>query len=345
MIDRKNDFFGPYMVQADQCVTYVLEEQGTLFGMVTFVISDMYLDGKVRPVIFARDLRIAPHRDAIRGWTQHFIPIMDELFHHFGCKHLFAIINSADVRALNAFIRPRPSRRDLPTYHLYRRFNLISLHGRFPWTSPPLPHLKIVRADESMLDALSYYVSQKSKQRDLSTVWDQTSFLNKIDRFGSLSLGHFLVAKDLDDNIVGCVAPWSSYQIQEYFPIDYGLQAHNFRQFLKFGKILGWTRPIAKPIHRLDSPASFSFLYLNFLFADHHDILEALMWRAYDDAQPFEFLMYTQTRSELMYRRPPQWISAKWPFGLYYVQKPGTSLPTFIHPRNERPAEIDPFNV
>ncbi|MNL23980.1 hypothetical protein D3C87_1453980 [compost metagenome] len=125
--------------------------------------------------------------------------------------------------------------------------------------------------------------------------------------------------------------------------MKYSLRAHNFRQFLKFGKLLGWTRTLTKPYSRLKIEASLNFKYLSFLFADNEDIFESLLWRAYEDAEENEFLVYTQTRSEYVYRRPLSWIAAKLPFGIYYLNPPDRTPPDFLNPTNERPIELEPF--
>lgn len=342
-IDRNGDFFAPYDIQAEQHLTYVLKEDEKLEGMASFLVRDVLLDNKVQTVAFGRDLRISTNRRAVMEWAQHFLPVMEEVFQTFDCKYLFSILSMGEVQALNAFVRPRTMKRRLPHYYLYRRFNMISVHGRLPWASNPLPKLKIRHGSSSNLDALIYYIVQKSQQRDLATVWDTQSFHDKLARWKGLKLEDFLIAFDRDDNIVGCVAPWSAGGLEDFIPMLYSLPAHNFRQFLKFGKMLGWTRTLTKPYSRLKIEASLNFKYLNFLFADNGDIFESLLWKAFDDAQENEFLVYNQMRSEYIYRRPRTWISAKMPFAVYLLHPPEAPLPGFLHPTNEKPLEIEPF--
>ncbi|QDK37438.1 hypothetical protein [Bdellovibrio sp. NC01] len=342
-IDRNNDFFMPYDIQSDQHITYVLKEEDKPEGMASFVLRDVLLDDKVQPVAFGRDLRITSNRKAVIEWSQHFLPVMTEVFQTFGTKYLFSILSMGEVQALNAFVRPRTLKRPLPQYHLFRRFNMISVHGRLPWASNPLPKMRIRHGNENNVDALIYYICQKSRDKDLATVWDAQSFRDKLDRWKGLKLEDFLIAFDKDENIVGCVAPWSSGGLQDFIPMQYGLRAHNFRQFLKFGKMLGWTRTLTKPFSRLKVEASLNFKYLSFLHADNGDIFESLLWKAFDDAEENEFLVYNQMRSEYIYRRPRTWISAKMPFGVYLLQPPDSEPPAFLHPSNEKSIEIEPF--
>lgn len=107
--------------------------------------------------------------------------------------------------------------------------------------------------------------------------------------------------------------------------------------------MLGWTRTLTKPYSRLKIEAGLNFKYMNFLLADNGDIFESLLWKAFDEAQENEFLVYNQTRSEYIYRRPPNWISAKMPFGVYLLMRPDQEPPSFLHPANEKAVEMEPF--
>lgn len=343
-IDRNENFFAPYSIQSDRYLTYKLsDDENKIEGAASFIVRDVFLENKTQPVVFGRDLRISSNRRAILEWSQHFLPVMEEVFRTFDCKYMFTSLSMSEVQALNAFVRPRSMKRPLPHYYLFRRFNIVSVHGRFPWAKNPLPHLRIRRGSLSNVEALINYIVQKSKQKDLATVWDPKSFFEKLERWKGLKLEDFIIAFDKNDNVVGCAAPWSSGGVQDFIPLEYSLRAHNFRQFLKFGKLLGWTRTLTKPISRLKVEASFNFKYLNFLFADNGDIFESLLWKAYDEAQENEFIVYNQQRAEYIYRRPLDWISAKMPFGLYLLLPPDQEPPEFLHPSNEKPIEIEPF--
>lgn len=342
-IDRDGDFFAPYAIQSDRYLTYQLKDEDKIEGIASFVMRDVQLDGQVVPVAFGRDLRISSNRRAIMGWSQHFLPLMEEISKTFGSRHLFSVLSMSEVQAMNAFVRPRTMKRPLPHYYLYRRFNMVSVHGRLPWAKNPLPRLRIRRGNPHNVDALIGYLCKKSAQKDLSTVWDADSFHDKLERWKGLDLSDFHIAFDSKENIVGCVAPWSAGGLQDFIPMEYSMRAHNFRQFLKFGKMLGWTRTLTKPYSRLKIEAGLNFKYLNFLHAENGDIFESLIWKAFDDAREDEFLLYNQVRSEYIYRRPFNWISSKMPFGIYLLQPPDREPPSFLHPSNDRPVEVEPF--
>ncbi len=346
-VDRGTDFFKPYKLQSDRFVNYVIrdEENQKIEGHAAFVIKNVWLQDEVVPVAFGRDLRISSNRKAVLSWGQHFLPVMDEIERNYQTQYFFSILNLAEARALNAFVRPRHMKRPLPRYFLYRRFNLVTLHGQFPFAKGPLNSIRVRRGNFRNKEALMYYLTRRAQQKDLATAWDRQSFEEKLRQWEGLNVEDFLIAFDSSDNIVGCVAPWSSRRIQEYIPLHYSLVAHNFRQFLKFGKILGWTRNLTKPASRLKIEAPLNFRYLCFLNAENEDIFETLLYAAYAESDANEFLVYTQMRSELHLRRPRSWIGANIPHGLYCLLPPDRPIPEFLHPSNDRHVELESFFV
>jgi len=343
-VDRRGDFFAPYAAESDRFRTYLLkDDQEQLQGMASFIIKDVLIDGKISTVAFGRDLRISNNRRAIIEWADHFVPTLQDITNTYGAQYFFSALNMTETSALNAFVRPRNLKRVLPRYFHYRHFNLVTVHGRFPWARNPLPQLQIRHGSSNNADALIYYLTQKNIERNLATYWDSYSFFKQLQRWRGLKIEDFLVAFDAQNNIVGCCAPWSADGIQEFVPLDYSLKAHNFRQFLKFGKLLGWTRPLTKPSYRLQLEEHLQFQYLTHLFADNEDIFESLLWAAFERARSRDFLVYTQPRQDLIYKRPLSWVCAKIPHGLYCMVPPDQNSPEFLSPSNEAPISFEGF--
>ncbi|MBK7961079.1 MAG: hypothetical protein IPK04_07625 [Bdellovibrionales bacterium] len=346
-IERPRSFFSPYIIQSDRYCTFILEENDSseILGCVSFVIQDVMLGDKKQTVAIGRDLRIAQNRKAILGWGELFLPLIQELKDHHHVDHLFSTLNMSETKALNTFVRPRQIKRPFPRYHLYRRFNLITLHGRWPWARSPLPSVRIIRASSSREEELMYYMLQKTTKMDLLPWFDRKTILAQFDRWQDLKLSDFLVAVDPHDNIVGCLAPWRSHQVQSLIPYNYDLRAHNFRQFLKFGNLWGWTRPLTKPVNRLKLETSLQMTYLNFVLSDHPDIFETLLDAAFDSAGPNDFLVYLQMRDQIHLRPPLHWITAKIPYGLYCLIPPESPTPEFLEPSNDHSVYLEPFFV
>lgn len=341
-LDRCEDYFGPYKVQSDLYRTYMLRnEKNEIQAAASFVMRDVFQDGKKQRVALATDLRVAPNRRATLEWSQHFLPVMKAVEKEFQVSQFFSSINMTEHTGLNLFVRPRTMRRPLPRYYLYRKFNLVSLHGQLPWAPKPLPHVKIRPGSPQNLDALLAYILKRSHFRPFASVWDLESLQNKVKRLRDFDFSNFLVAFDSRDNVIGCVAPWRPVGMQDWIPRSYSLRAHNFRQFLKFGQLLGWTRKLSKPIRSTGFESPLKFQYLTHLFVDNEDIFESLLTVAYENAKADEFLLYTQVEQDIRILPPETWISAKIPHSLYAVLLPDQAPPPFLHPSLSQNPEIE----
>jgi hypothetical protein len=341
-VDRREDYFGPYKIQSDLFRTYVLrDEKQKIQAAASFIFHNTFQDGKLQRICYATDLRVAPNRRAILEWSQHFLPVMKAVAEDFQVSHFFSVINLTEPSGLNLFIRPRTMKRPLPRYYLYRKFNLVSLHGQFPWAPRPLPHVRIRPGSPQNIDALLAYILKRSYFRSFASVWDLESLQNKIKRLPHFELSQFLVAFDSEDNVIGCLAPWRPSGTQDWIPRSYSLRAHNFRQFLKFGRIFGWTRTLSKPIRSTGYETPLKFRYLTNLHVDNEDIFESLLSVAYENARADEFLLYAQVEQDFRTLPPQHWISAKIPQALYAVVPPGEESPSYLHPSISQNPEIE----
>jgi hypothetical protein len=341
-VDRRADYFGPYRLHSEQFQTYILRDRSSkIQAAASFVFRDVIQDGVIQKIALATDLRVSPQRNAILQWSQHFLPVMEKVAQDFKVSQFFSVINLTEPSGLNLFVRPRTMKRPLPRYYLYRKFSLTTLHGQFPWAASPLPHVKIRKANEQNLEALLAYILKRSKFRPFAGVWDLESLKNRIARMPGFQLSDFLIAFDSNENVIGCVAPWRPEGIQDWIPRSYSLRAHNFRQFLKFGKVLGWTRTLSKPIRSTGLEAPLKFKYLTHIHVDNEDIFESLLGAAFDGAASDEFLVYAQVDQDIRLLPPPNWITTQIPHALYSVIPPSQDPPGFLHPSISLNPEIE----
>lgn len=336
-LDRGRDFFKYYTIQTDQFVTYILrdEKDNAIAGLVSFMIEVVQIDGKTVRIAWSRDLRISPDRKAILSWSEHTKDVFAEIRKIFSVDYFMTSLNMNEVVALNTFIRPRIQRRFMPRYFLYRKFDLVSLHGQFPFTRPPNSKLKIRRGNPNQADLYLSYLLKKNQDYAFSLYTNKENFLEMMDRWSSLSWEDFFIAFDAKDNIVGMMSSWSSAGVQDFIPLRYSLRAHNFRQFLKFGKLFQWSRTLTKPYHRIKIEASLNFRSLNHIYVDHPDVFHSLLWKAFDEARDNEFLVYARDRKSIHLKPPLGWISAEQTYGVYCTALPDEETPPFLHPSHE----------
>lgn len=345
-IDRNRDFFAPYRLQSDEFRTYLLkDEESSIQAAASILVREAVTNGKVLKIATASDLRVRPNRKAILQWSHHFLPVLRKEMEEHNLSSIFSVINLSDPTALNTFIRPRTMKRPMPRYYLYRKFRMVSLHGRYPWAKAPLASVKIRQGSPANADALATYIIRRSGFRPFSSVWDIPSFEKKIDRLTGMKLSDFLIAFDSDENIIGCVAPWSPSGIQDLIPLSYSLRAHNFRQFLKFLWLFGMTRRLAKPVVSTNEESKLQFRYLTNVFADNEDVFEGLIYTAFENMTAQEFLLYAHTEQDYRLLPPLSWISASLPYALYAVSLPEKEMPSFLDPSISLNPEIEAYSV
>jgi len=345
-LDRLVDYFGPYKLHSDHFQTYVLKDKlNKIQATATFVFRDVMQDGKVERIALATDLRVAPNRNAMLQWSGHILPVMEKIALEENVTQFFSMINLTEPAGINLFVKPRALKRPMPRSYLYRRFNLTTIHGKFPWAPQPLPHVKIRRGTEQNLEALLAYILKRSAHKTFRSVWNLESLQAKVAHIPGMKLADFLIAYDSHENIIGCMAPWSYKGIQDWIPRSYTLRAHNFRQFLKFGNVLGWTRKLSKPIRSTGLEAPLKFQYLTHLHVDNEDIFECLIHSAYQNASEDEFLCYAQPQQDLRIQPPESWITSQIPHAMYTMIAPHKDPPGYLHPSINLDPEIEAYLI
>lgn len=340
-LDRGKDFFKYYGLQSDQYLTYILKEKDKIIGVVSFVIDNIVIEGKPTTIAWARDLRISNDRTAILGWASHIQPVFEEIKKTFNVQYFFSTLNLSEEQALNTFIRPRSQKRSLPKYHLYRKFQVVTAHGFYPWARQSWPQLKIRRGSEKNQEAILDYIVEKSKNYAFCSATDKVTLNEKLERWIGFDWSDFFVAYDNADNIVGVMCSWSSAGIQDFIPLRYSFRAHNFRQYLKFMHMMGWTRTLTKPYHRIKIEASLNFRSLNYIRVDHPDVFSSLLASSYHEARENEFLLYLRDRQNIHLKAPRGWISAEQTYGLYCPVLSKEPTPDFLHPKFDGLADIE----
>lgn len=341
---RPQGFFKPYGLHSDDSKTYILrDDSGEIQALATFAFRRVLLGDRIRKIAWATDLRVSPQRRALLEWSQNFLPVIRSIYQEHAIETIFSVINRADPAIQNTFLRPRSPKRTWPRYHLYRKFDLVSLHGRFPWAKGKLPFVRVVRADHSMKADLLSYLQNRSQYRPFASIWDLESFDDRLKRIPGLRLEDFFIAYDSKDQIIGCLGSWNGEAIQEFRPLSYSLRAHNFRQFLKFGRYLGWTRPLTKPVRSTGFEAPLKFRYLIYPFATNEDVFESLLSTAFENSNPGEFLLYARPEQDFRRNPPPGWVAGSLPYSLYALVPPEMPTPDFLDPRNKENPEIEAY--
>ena len=297
--ERKESFFNYYRLQSDDSSTYILRNKmGNIEATASLVFREGVIDGQIQSIGYATDLRVLPTRGAIFGWSEHFLPVMEAERLARNCKYIFSVVSDSQQQAYNAFIRPRSVRRVMPRYHLFRKFQLISLHGLWPFHTAPLKGIVVRHASNADLEKLSEYIYFQSSRRPLHFFPTPEAFEHNLERWKGLNLQDFLIAFDRTERIIGCVAPWSPSSVQKITVRGYDANTKNLQDILRLLSVFKVAHPLAK------EGTELHLKHLTHLQADNPDILYSLLYHAYRESNPTDILLYPHFEGEL-HTNPP----------------------------------------
>ena len=328
-VRRQDNFFSFYNRLGYPFRSVVLEQikkqekgsaQPEVLGTATFIFQRRYLKTFEIKIAFACDLRISSQRQAILNWSQHFTPQLENLKTGDQVEHVLTSINLSDLQLVNTFLRPRIRRGQRPLYELITKFNLVSIHGFYPFKLDLNKNITASRAQNVDRPQLIKYLRKKFLEFDLVP----SEYMNDFEKTIQSSLlymwNQFIIAKDLDGEIVGCVYPLASTLLQDYFPQNYTSQANNFRQFLKLASLLRFGRKLTKPFSSTQKDETLNFRLLHFFFFDHPEVMKVLLNAAYEDSRQNEFLVYAYQDNQFSYRPPKGSIEVSFPYALYEIK-------------------------
>ena len=320
---RQVDFFSLFHRLKKPFKTYLLEKESTeILGTASFILDEHEIQGQKKSIAYACDLRISSQRQAILNWAQHFLPLLQKVKTENNVNHFLTSLNLTENQVINAFLRPKSRKQVRPVYELVQKYNLITIHGFYPLKFKKNKYVEINFLDKSEKAELTAYIKNKLVNLDLVDSNVQNNFEKYISDSLLYSWGQFLIARNSEKQIVGCVYPLSSSLLQDYFPQNYNSQANNFRQFLKMSSLLGFSRKLTKPFSRTNKQQSLNFKMLHFFFFDHPDVMNNLIDKAYSESKNNEFLVYAHQPENFQMRAPRGTIHTEIPYALYEIHEP-----------------------
>lgn len=340
-ISREQQFFSFYQRLGLPYKTYILEDDKEILGTASFLMRELKFNDHTIKVAQACDLRIANNRKAILSWSKFFQPILEEIRAKEHCDSFITSINHTETQAMNAFIRPKVRRKEQPSYTLSRKYNLVSIHGHYPWQPALNPNITVRPYNSSDKEPLIEFISGHLKNYCFVPAALTENVADYIHRSLLYSWSQFLIAFSNEGKIIGCVQPISSSLLQDYLPQDYDPRATNFRQFLKLAQLLRWGRRLTRPFSSSHEQQALHFRMLHFFIFDHAEVQKSLLHAAFDSSKQNEFLVYAFEKSDFSKRPPKGSIFAETPYGLYNIETSDRETLYDLSLNNTTPAWLD----
>lgn len=336
-VHRLGYFSDLYRSQTKNFVTYMLlNENEEIEAIASLLFKKGFIKGVEQNIGYATDLRVANSRKAVLNWSQYFLPVIEQERAVHNCNYIFTVIAQGQRQAYNAFIHPRTFRRNMPRYYLYRKFNVVGLHGWLPFSPQPLASLDCKKAAPDDFPRMAEYMATTARQQGLAFHDTPTDFLRNIEKNKNLD---YWITLSSDGRIVGCMALWPLDFLQKYFAENLSPQATTAVDSLRFFSWLGMTRKLFGRDRKLN------IRFLSQIHIDNPDVFNSMLKKIFSSLPRREFLVYPNFQGDLLTRPARTFITSSISCGLYCILAPYDPVPDFLKGGNlEAPPEIElPF--
>ena len=330
---RPHSFFDQYKLTTDDFVTYFLRnDKGEIHAMTSILFKKAYINHQKQTIGYVTDLRVPSPLSTTFNWTKKILSTIGKARQERACHYLFSDLDQSKNRAYDRLWRSQDQDEWVPRYHLFRKFFLVAIYGRSFFFHKPLRSIRIEYAREKDITSICSYLQEKSVGRPLRYSMEPEKLRRRCKLWPDFSIHNFLVARNSQGKVIGCMAPWDNSHLQKVVPIRYhakSFQVYSTSKTLSFFSI---TRPLPNEQETLKAR------YITHGAYDNPDIFYSLLVRAYEDCKNKEILIYPNYVGDYMTRPPRSFISFKIPHGFYCLLDKDTKPVRHLHPNPFKPA-------
>ena len=332
-LERPHSFFDHYKLTTDDYVTFMLRDnKDEIQAMASILFKKAYINAQEQTVGYVTDLRVSKSRKATLTWGKEFVPAFLKEREERNCQYVFSELEQYENIAYNTLLRRRNRSTRMPRYHLFRKFFLIAIYGRSLFADPPLEGIRIEYGRTEDAEAIARYLREKSVRRPLRYNFSSEELERRCRNWPNFSLQNFIIARNNEDKIIGCMAPWNNRDVQRIIPRKYREKSFTYFSTSNTLAPLGITRPFPK------TGDPFPLKHITHCAFDNADIFYSLIYKAYDDCKNREVLVYPNYYGDFAGRPPVSFMHIKIPYGFYSVLDNEAKLPTYLHPNPFEPS-------
>ncbi len=326
-VTRPNSFFDQYKLTTDDHQTFLLrDDDQKIQAMASILFRKGYVNAQEQTVGYVTDLRVSGSRKATLSWGKEFVPVMESEIDKRNCQFIFSDLEQYESKAYNTLLRRRSRLSRMPRYHLFRKFNIIVIYGKAFFADPLLRSIKIDYGRTEDAEAISRYLMEKSVRRPLRFNLSVEELERRCREWPNFSIQNFIVARNQDGKIIGCMAPWNNRDVQRVIADKYH---HKSFQVYSTSRTLSALR-LARPLPKPGDP--FKVKHITHAAYDNPDIFNSLLTRAFDDCSNQELLIYPNYYGDYATRPPASFVHVKIPYGFYTLLENQKTLPRYLHP-------------
>lgn len=221
LYDRSPNYFELLKLQRGKPFVFILKSKnGTTQGVATFIIKEHFIESKLEKVLYVCDMRTTPdiEEETKRQWKESYTEFMSkmEFIKEFeGIRYCYGALILNNKRAVKAFTK-KNNQFIFKELAAYQALNIFGKKPKlFQKNSLDENQFKAQKAKTSDLDSLWSFLEKQNRKKlfgdfiskEESEGDDDFSF--RLKNWPGFSLSNFILIKDKDGQIRGCVCPWS----------------------------------------------------------------------------------------------------------------------------------------
>ena len=322
-----------YRLTSKDFLTWFLRDnENQIQAMVSVLFKKAYINHQEQSIGCVTDLRVSSSHGDRLLLVEKMVPAIEKAKLERGCQYLFSDLEQYENNIYNRLLRERNRSQILHRYHLFRKFSLVFIYGRKFLYHKPLESIKIEYAQNKDIEPLCHYLQEKSVRRPLRYSIEPDELERRCNTWPGFSIHHFLIARNSQGRIIGCMAPWNNSQVQKMVPQHYHKKSFQIYSTSRTLSFLSITRSLPK------EQQAFKIKCITHGAYDNPDIFYSLLTRAYNDCKEKELLVYPNYAGDYATKPPLSLFSMEIPYGFYCLLDADTRLPSYLRPNPFHPA-------
>lgn len=319
-VERDPDFFALYGIQQAESETHAAEVEGRLEGLGTLLFRPGWVEGELRPVSYAGDLRLSPRIASGFFLGRMFGPRYEEALAARGCELSYTAIIAANEAATRSLVRRSRRFPRKPVYRPWREFTILTVH--FTRRRRPRPtDLEVRRASEADLPEVAARLAEDHRGRPFGYPFDEAFLRERIRRWPGLAPERFVLARR-GGELVGVAADWDGHAIKRYRVTAYRGKMVWVRRAFNLGALLLRYPPLPAP------GGDLRYAYLTHVSVKDDDpaVMAALLDRVYADlhGRGYHFLFACLYADDPLWPAYRRYLTTPVPARLFTVSPAGS---------------------
>ena len=314
--ERGPDFQSLYEMQGATTWCWVIELDGQIEGLGSFLIRDGWMNEQKKRVGYLGDLRVTKKARGIlaKVFGQAYAIVREQE----NCHDFITSVLASNAKALHALTKRSESRKSQPRYDLYRYFDAVQIQfqRRSKKTSK---NLEVQIAQEDDLEDLIAFLSDEHRQRPFGYRFDCGEFENRLKNWPGFGLEKTYLVRD-GGVLKGLCTAWDAAVVKRYRVLLW----RGRMKFLRF--VHNLLSKVSRSPSLPKSGDCFRYFYLANLTIKDQDpaVLEALLRSIYNDyrKQSYHFFTLYMEENSPLNRALSTFSVRRLPFQLYSVHQP-----------------------